>query len=267
MIDIEKTIEGITGVKTATEYNSKPIMWVYAYRIGDALIDAGCSNSLQELRDYNEKQPVKNVYITHAHEDHVGGVSIFARTGKIYAPATSIDRILHPPDLPDFFKFAWGEPEPIDNVYPLPEEFDIDNFHFRVMGLPGHIEDMVGFFEPDRKWLFSGDAVPSPSRKYFAMPEENIPRMIATMEHIQTLGLEVLFDAHRGLIESPYEHIQKRIDYLKETQERVKEMHRDGMDFSQMMERLKLTPPWFMEMTKTRFSIDFFLRSLVEDTA
>ncbi|MFW9908813.1 MAG: MBL fold metallo-hydrolase [Candidatus Thorarchaeota archaeon] len=267
MIEIEPYDKNITCIKTATPMDDgKPIMWAYAYHILDSLIDAGCPNANDELAKYNAKKPAKNVYLTHAHEDHTGGATVFAKTASVYAWGSSINLVKRPPEIPEFFQFVWGQPTPLDNVQILPRNFEIGDFTFEVVDLPGHFADMVGFLEPERKWLFSADAVPLPSRKFLAMPEENIPRMITTMEYIQTMGVEILFDGHRGPVMSPYDYIQKRIDYLKEMIVKVRDLHEEGLNQQQMMDRLELTPPWYVGMTQERFAVEHFIRSIINDS-
>ncbi|MFW9932682.1 MAG: MBL fold metallo-hydrolase [Candidatus Thorarchaeota archaeon] len=266
MFEKESFNDDIIGLKTATAGpDGNAIMWVYAYHIGNSMFDACCGNSRTELETYLSKRQINDVYISHAHEDHFGCVDLFAGKADVYAWKSGIDLLREPIEIGEFFQYVWGQPKPIKDVRPMQETFAIGDYRFEVIEVPGHMKDMVAFFEPDRKWLFSSDAVPLPSRKYIAMPDENIPRMIKSMEHIQTLGIEILFDSHRGPIESPSEHIQRRIDYLKETQGKVKEMHNDGLSYSDMIEKLEIEPPWYIEMTKDRFSVEFFLRSLLED--
>ena len=79
---------------------------------------------------------------------------------------------------------VWGQPEPVEDVEPMPPTFSVGNWQFEVVPLPGHYEGMVGFYEKEKGWLFSADAVPLPSRRQIAMPEENVPQMIATMERL-----------------------------------------------------------------------------------
>ena len=267
MIEIEPYNEDITSIKTATVMpdGGHPIMWAYSYKVLNALFDAGCANARDEFKQYIEDKTIDAVYISHSHEDHCGCVDILDRDTLVYAWKSAVDVLRNPPETPEFFQRVWGQNIPIQDVQHMPETFDVGKYHFELVELPGHGKDMVGFYESDHMWLCSADAVPVPTRKYIAMPDENLPRMIVTLEKIQTLEIETLFDAHRGPIQSPREHIQKRIDYLKETQVRVKEMHEEGLDYQQMMERLELSPPWYIEMTKDRFAVEFFLRSLIED--
>ncbi|MFW9927474.1 MAG: hypothetical protein ACFFDM_12045, partial [Candidatus Thorarchaeota archaeon] len=133
--------------------------------------------------------------------------------------------------------------------------------------LPGHGQQMVGFYEPNRKWLFSADSVPVPSRKVIGMPDENVPLMVETLEKIAKMDIEILFDSHRGPITSPKEHIQTRIDFLKDIQVKIKKLHDEGKTIPEIQELLSLGGPWYLELTTGRFGIDIFLKSVLFDKA
>ena len=267
MIEFGEYDDIISYVKTATEYNNEAIMWIYSYRIADVMFDAGCANSKDEMMEYLKKNPIKRLYISHSHEDHCGNASIFQSSSDIYAHPAAKETLLNPPEYNEFFAWVWGQPEPLDSVIDMPEEFSVGDLNFKVLELFGHAYDMVGFYEPEKRWLFSADAVPVPSRKSMAMPEENIPQQIVTMEKIQSLNLDVLFDSHRGPIESPEEHITKRIDYLKDLQTRIKSLDSDGMTIEQMQKELGIEGPWYMDLTGERFRIDHLINSLLNDVA
>jgi len=141
----------------------------------------------------------------------------------------------------------------------------VGNLNFEVVSLPGHNKDMVGFYEREKGWLFSADAVPVPPRKSVSMSDENTPQTITTLEKIQALNLKILFDSHRGPIENPHEHIQTRIDHLKDLQTKVRELHAKGRSISEIQDDLELEKPWYLEMTKERFGVDYVIRSIIFD--
>ncbi|MGY5874403.1 MAG: MBL fold metallo-hydrolase [Candidatus Thorarchaeota archaeon] len=267
MIETGKYNDAVSYVKTGTEYNNDAVMWIYSYKIADVMFDAGCVSARTEMKDYLAENPIKRLFISHSHEDHCGNASVFQSSATIYAHPAARETLLNPPKLNEFFAWVWGQPEPLSSVVDIPEEFSIGDLHFKVIELFGHAYDMVGFFEPEKRWLFSADAVPVPSRKSMAMPEENVPQMIITMEKILQLNLEVLFDSHRGPIESPDEHIRKRIDYLKDLQTRIRSMNGDGLSIEQIQKELGIEGPWYMDLTGERFCIDHLLRSLLNDRA
>ena len=268
MFEVEPYNDDVTLVKTSTAMeDGHPIMWAIAYLIKDTLFDAGCSNALEDIKKFATKTDVNEIYVSHAHEDHYGGCSAFAPRSTIYALEQDIETIKNPPTIPEFFDFVWGQPKPVADVEKMPTHFTIGDLEFEVIPLPGHGPQMVGFYEPNRKWLFSADAVPVPSRKVIGMPDENIPIMVETLEKIAKMDIEILFDAHRGPVTSPKEHVQVRVDFLKDIKVEVLKLHEEGKTIPEIQEALELSGPWYLELTKGRFGIDIFLNSLLFDKA
>lgn len=265
MIEIETFNDDITCIKTATEQNGQAIMFVYAYLVRNTLFDTGCANALDEVRKFIQRVGIDNLYISHSHEDHVGCCSLFDGKVPIFANSLTQKTLRNPPQYGEFFVYVWGQPEPVTNLSEMPRSFAVDDLHFEVISVPGHTMEMVGFYEPNKRWFFSADAVPLPSKKKIAMPDENVPMMVATMEKILDLDIDILFDSHRGPIESPQEHIQTRIDFIKQVQSEAKALHHEGKSIQEIQEILNLEGPWYLELTKDRFGIDFFIKSLLFD--
>lgn len=267
MIEVIPYNDDVTCIKTATEQDGQAIMFVYSFLIGDTLFDAGCGNAIDEFEEFVSKSEINQVYISHSHEDHVGCLHIFDGKVKIFATEMTQKDLREPQKIGEFFDFVWGQPKPVSNISSMPDTFSIGDLTFEVISLPGHAPDMVGFYEPEKRWFFSFDAVPLPSKKKIAMPEENIPQMVATMEKIRDMDIEILFDSHKGPIENPRKHIQMRIDYINMIQKEATALHESGKSIDEIQVALNLEGPWYLEMTKDRFGIDFFLKSLLFDKA
>ncbi len=103
MFEAEKINNRATGLKTATEYDGKPIMWAYAFLIDHTLIDAGCANAAGPLSEFARSHKVNRVFITHTHEDHVGACRPLSNHATIYARPQHIPNLKHPPELDQFF--------------------------------------------------------------------------------------------------------------------------------------------------------------------
>jgi glyoxylase-like metal-dependent hydrolase (beta-lactamase superfamily II) len=268
MLELELYNEDVTLVKTATsQEGGHPIMWIISYLVRDTLFDAGCANAIEELEKFAADNDIKAVYVSHAHEDHYGGCSVFEERSTIYATEGDKKLLLDPPDYGEFFAFVWGQPKPVSKVEIMPEKFSVGDFEFEVIPVPGHWDHMVGFYEPNKKWFFSADSVPVPSRKRIGMPEENIPTMISTMEMIADMDIDIMFDSHKGPVTSHREHIMARVDWLRDIQVKARGLHSQGKTIAEIQEALELTGPWYLEMTKERFGIDIFLKSLLFDKA
>ncbi len=266
MIEIARYDDQVTGVKTATEMGGNAIMWVYSYLIGRSSFDAGCANAQTEIAQFAERGPVDTVYVTHTHEDHVGGCAALSKFASIIAPSFAVQTLNTPPVHNEFFNYVWGNIPPVKNVEVMPDAFTVGDLTFQVISLPGHCkEGMVGFYEESRRWFFSADGVPLPSKKTIAMDEENVPQVISSMEKIQNLDVEVLFDGHRGPIPDPNDHIQIRIDHLREVQERAKELYSEGKSVEAIVESFGFKVPWYMDQTEGRFGVDYLIKSLLFD--
>ncbi len=266
MLEIEAYNETVTCFKTGSEFHGSVVMWAYAYILGDAMFDAGCPNARDELKEAIQDYQVKRIFISHTHEDHVGACSILQDDMTILAAPAAADELRSPAERTEFFRTVWGQPDPVSRFKEMPSTFRIGEMHFEVIPLPGHTDDMVGFFEPEKKWLFSADAVPVPSRKIIGMPDENIPAMISTLERVYELNLEILFDSHRGPVENPGEHIRTRIEFLKDFQNQVRELHSQGHGVEEIMEILELEGPWYLELTEERFGIHHMINSIIRNT-
>lgn len=265
MLEVEKFEKTISCIKTASSLGKEAIMWVYAYQVGNVVFDAGCANAIKELQGHKAEFPVDRVFVTHNHEDHYGGCGGFLPSATIFARPATMQTIKKPFRLNEFFRFVWGQPEPVKQVKMMPDSFRVDKYHFEVVDLSGHCLEMVGFWEADQGWLFASDAVPLPSRKMIAMLEENVPMMIQRMKEIQALDVKILFDAHRGPVPNPRAHIQTRIDFLVELKDQVFSLHQEGLSIQEIKKTLGFAEPWYLSNTEGRFAIDHLIRSLLED--
>jgi glyoxylase-like metal-dependent hydrolase (beta-lactamase superfamily II) len=268
MIEIESFNEDVTGIKTASPMGDRAIMWVYAYQLSDVVFDAGCGNAIEELRAYAKAHCVKRVYVSHDHEDHIGGCGAFVPEAEVFAGPVTLESVHKPYPLPEFFQFVWG------NLTPVPEAKVLDTSSivvgdatFEVVDLSGHSREMFGFWDPERRWLFSADAVPLPSQKQMAMIDENIPKTIRRMREIQDMNVAVLFDGHRGPIVEPYDHIETRIRYLTDLGTQVRELAAEGKSIPEIKGVLKFPEPWYLPNTEKRFGINHLIRSLLNDSA
>ena len=79
------------------------------------------------------------------------------------------------------------------------------------------------------------------------------------------MDIDVLFDGHRGPIESPQSHIQVRIDNLRNMQHKVTRLHEEGKTISEIQDELQLEGPWYLELTEGRFRLDYIIKSLLFD--
>lgn len=118
------------------------------------LIDAGLPNEAPKVLAYLERtgrspQQVKRIVLTHRHGDHAGAVpDLVASTGApVYAHGDEADALAEQPSMPqDVQRLQDGD------VLPVFEGL-------RAVAVPGHTSGHLCFYLPQRKVLFTGDAM------------------------------------------------------------------------------------------------------------
>lgn len=91
-----------------------------------------------------EQLSLKGILLTHHHHDHIGGALELQKNlgAPVYAPLNNKNQI----------PFA-------DHYLAEGETLDLENFHFQILELPGHTLGHIAYWEPAKKWLFSGDVL------------------------------------------------------------------------------------------------------------
>jgi glyoxylase-like metal-dependent hydrolase (beta-lactamase superfamily II) len=164
------------------------------------LIDAGLPNEAPKVLAYLAKtgrrpQQVKRIVLTHRHGDHAGAVPdlVAATQAQVYAHGDEADALAQQPSMPKEIKrVADGETIPVFEG-------------LRAIAVPGHTSGHLCFYLPQRKVLFTGDAilnrggVSGPNPQY----TPDLPRAHAALrERIAGLDVETLCVAHGDVIPS-----------------------------------------------------------------
>ena len=92
-----------------------------------------------------------------------------------------------------------------------------------------HSEDHIALWEPDRRWLFSGDLYLAPRLKYLRA-DENIYAMLDSLRRVLALEPLVLFCQHRGRVDNATAMLRQKLDFLVELGEKIHELRRKGLD-------------------------------------
>jgi glyoxylase-like metal-dependent hydrolase (beta-lactamase superfamily II) len=180
----------ITQIRMGRDLDGQVLYWVAAYLVDDLLIDTGCHHTAQELLAYLKDKPVKQAYITHYHEDHIGGCALLQQqlNLKLLAQPLTIKMAGNAPSLYPYQELVWGYPEPA-NIEPLfTSELKTANHTFQVLTTPGHSLDHTVLIEPDYGWCFSGDLFVSERIKVLR-PEENVREIMQSLRMLLELNL------------------------------------------------------------------------------
>jgi glyoxylase-like metal-dependent hydrolase (beta-lactamase superfamily II) len=162
----------------------------YVLGPGDALqIDAAPLDPENRRRLGAEGVTVTRLLLTHVHPDHVGGAldlavpravhrsrASFALAGRPLAPATLLD---------DGDEVPWPGGRLV------------------VVHTPGHESGHCCLYEPDRRWLFTGDTVLSTGTTIVAPPDGDMAAYLISLRRLRALDAAVIFPGHGPPVDRP----------------------------------------------------------------
>jgi glyoxylase-like metal-dependent hydrolase (beta-lactamase superfamily II) len=251
---------------------------------GSVLVDSGFPWARRSLRrallDLGVSKSLTTVVNTHAHEDHTGNNDLMAAVteANVYAHPLAIAKIRHPVELPWYRNFMFG-PVTAADVLPVPAEIKTRRFTLQVHHMPGHSPDHICLFEPERRWLFSGDLYISADLDT-QLQEVDGPTWIESLERAMALRPLWLFDAHGLVVNGDAEVralLTRKRDFLKGLGERigeastrarsVKEITREVFVPGGLADALSFRDGWLSLLTCSDFSrahlVESFLRERV----
>lgn len=262
----------ITQLKMGRDLDGRVLYWVAAYLVDDLLIDTGCRHTAEELIDYLEDKPVQLVYVTHYHEDHIGGCALLQEKLNLKTRANphSIELAGSAPPLYPYQELVWGYPRSAEFLELTGAELKTENYTFQVVETPGHSPDHTVLIEPEHGWCFSGDLFVSEKIRVLR-PEENIKAIMQSMEDLlfyepadpnQEL---TLFTSIGRVVTQGRESIRNCLDYLEDIGAEAACMHHDqGLSTEEIVERLFNGESSLAELTNNQFASKHLINSLLK---
>lgn len=160
----------------------------------NVLIDVGKGDSLEKIRQIDK---VDKVVITHSHSDHVENLPevIEEFNPDVYA--------LKPENLP-------AKAKELD----IKENLELCNLSFNIIHTPGHKDDSICLYNPDKKILFTGDLIfPKGSFGRTDLAEGDREKLIESIKKIKQLDVEEFYPGHEGAVtEKANEWIAKSLE-------------------------------------------------------
>ena len=229
-------IEGVVKIKLARSFLGRPFYSTTAYWVDGLLIDTGCAHTQEEFLAVAEDLGVERVVNTHSHEDHFGangalqaqrGVEILAHAEAL--PILADPRLLR---LQPYRRIFWGYPPP-SVAKPVGEVVETTHHRFQVIHTPGHSLDHICLYEPEKGWLFTGDAYIG-GRDRALRADYDIYAIIDSLKKLADLETSRLFPGSGTVRDNPRQDLVRKIEYLEETGSRVRELHQKGLSLSQI---------------------------------
>ena len=213
---------------------------VYAFLVGDTLIDTGTNRADHEFISALKGRAVARIINTHHHEDHIGNnAGVQAMFGiPIYAHALTLPYLDNPRlnKLRLYQRVVWDWPKPSKGTA-IGSSLDAAAYHFEVIHSPGHTDDHICLYEPERKWLFTGDLFCGTAFIYLRQ-DENYLQILDTLKKLAALDINVVFCNLKGAVENGREALLKKIFRMEKLRDDVLKLRDQGLTASKIREKL-----------------------------
>ena len=214
-----------------------------AYHVDGLMVDTGCAYTARELADALERdgKPVHTIVNTHSHEDHVAGNAELQRRfgARILCHRSGVACLACPPPrqkLDPYRKVLWGAFEPTVGEA-IGAEVKTPHLSFRVLETPGHAPDHVCLYEPDQRWLFTGDLYLGGTDRAIRA-DYDIWQIIESLRSISRLEVDVMFPGAARVRTDFSEEMERKIAYYEALGRRVLELHRRGLSVNRIRREL-----------------------------
>jgi len=257
----------VRHLRLARTWLGRPAFWTGAYIVDGLLVDCGPPALAHAVEQLLESEPLVGLVLTHHHEDHVGAAALLARrrglTPRIHP--VGLARVRDGFTIELYRRYAWGRPGPAP-VAPLGGAVRGRTLAFEVVPTPGHTDDHVCLFQPERGWLFTGDLFLSERLRYLRH-DEDLTGLVASLEKVAQLPVREVFCAHRGRIAEGPAALARKAAWLKELRERIRERLGAGEEEAAIARRLVGPEGLVTWLSRGHFSARNFVRAVARGAA
>lgn len=214
------------------------------------LIDSGSDKDAgRKARQLMEKNGwhLTAIYNTHSHADHIGGNRYLqSQTGcRLYAPGAECAVTRHTVLEPSML-YGGCPPKELRHKFLMAQESDATYLTadvlpegFRLLPLPGHCMDMVGFRTPDDV-VYLADCVSSREtlEKYRIGYIYDVGAYLATLETVKTMTAKAFVPAHAEVTENIAPLAQYNIDTVQEVGDAITALCAAPQTFEELLKAL-----------------------------
>jgi len=260
------TYEDLTIYKMGRSIGKYVPYFVHSFLLADTLIDTGTGFAGVEFLSALKDKPIHQIINTHYHEDHTGNNHIIQQkhAARIFSHRDSIPFIEKPRSvsLRLYQKWIWGYPEG-SKATAIKDSVVIGPYQFQVIHVHGHSAGHICLYEPQKKWLFTGDMFCGVKNIYLRR-DEDFNLMLKSLENLSTLKIDTLFCSLKGVITNGGEALSEKIKYMKNLRDKILNMHQAGMTEGQIRNKLLGREDMMFYITGGHFSKQFLIKNILE---
>lgn len=265
MLRIVSLDDGITQRLTARRCFGRDLYPSASYLVDGLLVDTGIAREEGMFLRSLDGIPVRMIVNTHSHEDHIGcnGLLQSVRRLPVLAHPLALPVLMDPRLLAllPYQRFLFGPPRPSKGD-PVGGSVTTGRCAFRVLALPGHSRDHIGLFEETRGWLFCGDAYIG-GRDRVLRRDYDVWDMIRTFRSLAALPINVMYTGTGHVLRDPVRRIGRKLEYLLEMEEKVRDLKNSGMEEREIARRLFPGDLFLRLATSGHFAAAHLVRSFL----
>lgn len=187
------------------------------------MIDAAFPKASAQLTGYLKSHPISGVVLTHAHEDHSGGVPALAARGvPVHCAAITDEAMRAHEHVGMYRRLIWGTRRRLTVPY---ESFQPDAL--TLIPTPGHSADHHVVWDAERETIYGGDLFIGVKMR-LAHYDENVRMQVDVLRRVAALRPKRFFDAHRGPLRNPEIQLHAKADWMEATIAQIEALVRQG---------------------------------------
>lgn len=238
---------------------------VYSFLLDYTLIDSGSQTLLKNFQPWFKKQRIDQVFITHNHEDHTGGVAWLQQEKGIpvFIHPDSVEQCKALEETPHYRQLTWGS-RGMFIAQPFSAEMTSESYTWDIIETPGHTQDHLSFYCREKKILFTGDLFVLPHTKAI-LNTENMQDTLASLKKVLTFDFGAMYCCHAGYIPNGRELIKEKIRYLEAILEKSQTLRAQGLTIEEITAQIFPKKYSIEQFSKGEWGSSYIINSLLND--
>lgn len=238
---------------------------VYSFLIDNTLIDSGSQTLLKDFIPWFKKHKIDQVFVTHNHEDHTGGVTwLQEQLGvPVYIHPDSVEKCKELEATPTYRQLTWGS-RGVFQAEPFSIEMTSAHYTWDIIETPGHTQDHLSFYCRNKKLLFTGDLFVIPHTKAI-LNSENMQNTLASLKKVLTFDFEAIYCCHAGYLENGRQMITEKINYLEKILTTSKKLQQQGLSVEEITAEIFPKKYAIEHFSEGEWGSKYIINSLLND--